>query len=747
MVQIDNQEALCRLEGSVERVIFHNEENGYTVLELATDQELVTVVGTVTGISEGETLIVSGNYTSHPRFGTQFKMEVCERKLPATSAAIRSYLASGAIKGIGGKLAERLVAQFGDETLTIIEQAPARLAEVEGISPKRAEKIAEEYRKLFGIRAVMQFLEAYGVPAPNAIRAWKHFGLNAQEVISSNPYLLCIEEIGVAFEAADRIALCNGVKPDGYERVSAGFLHILRHNLNNGHTCLPDDKLTRTCSELTGCDSHHAGDVLAEMLDRGELVELRRDGKRFLYLPRYYEAECLIASRLQLLLTNPREGLVPDVEAFVSAFEQAQGITYASLQRRAIITAITSPVMILTGGPGTGKTTAISAIIRLLGQMGEKVALAAPTGRAAKRMSELTGAEAKTVHRLLEVDYGSGRGDAVKFKRNEKNPLPCDAVIIDETSMMDTLLFQSLLRALRLSCRLILVGDPDQLPSVGAGDVLGDLIDSGRIPVVHLTEIFRQAAQSLIITNAHAIVSGQYPQLDVRKNDFFFLPCGSAAAIASTAADLCARRLPKSYGFSPMWDIQVLTPMRVGACGTAELNRVLQQALNPPTPVKKEYSNGLAVLREGDKVMQVRNNYDLIWERDNGEEGMGIFNGDIGVIEMINRPSSSILVRFDDRVAEYSFEMAGELELAYVITVHKSQGNEYDAVILPLSDGRSRLYYRNLLYTAVTRAKRLLIILGSRRAVEMMVDNHKKTRRYTNQVYLLDEVGRTHETG
>ena len=380
-----------------------------------------------------------------------------------------------------------------------------------------------------------------------------------------------------------------------------------------------------------------------------------------------------------------------------------------------------------------------SAIIRLLTQTGAKVALAAPTGRAAKRMADLTGVEAKTVHRLLEVDFGDGSG-VTRFKRNEKNPLPFEAVIIDETSMMDTLLFESLLRALRFSCRLILVGDPDQLPSVGAGNILGDLIESGEVPVVHLTEIFRQAAQSLIITNAHAIVTGEYPRLDVRDNDFFFLPDSSTARIAATTADLCARRLPNRYGYSPLWDIQVIAPTRVGAVGTGELNRVLQETLNPPDPSKKEFKAGTAVFREGDKVMQIRNNYDLLWEKEDGEEGMGIFNGDIGVIELINRPSSSIVIRFDDRLAEYSFDMANELELAYAITVHKSQGNEYDAVIMPLMDGRSRMYYRNLLYTAVTRAKRLLILLGSRRTVYYMVDNHKKSRRYTNLVHLLGEV-------
>lgn len=730
-----------RLEGGVETVIFHSDQSGFTVLELSTDSELVTVVGEFADIAVGETLIVEGVYATHPKYGLQLKVDKYERLLPATAAAIASYLSSGAVKGIGPKIAGRLVARFGDETLTVIEQNPARLTEVSGISPKKAEQISSEYRKLFGIRTVMLYLAKIGVPAPFAIKTWKKFGPQAQEIVSQNPYVLCCEEIGVSFETADAAAETAGLAPDSFERIAAGVLHVLRHNcMNNGHTCLPETKLLETAARLVETDSYHVSDVLEELVARGELVRLDVKGEAFLYIPRYYEAECYIASKLALMRGQKWEGLTPDIDAAISTLEAQRGITYAALQREAIVTAVTSPLMILTGGPGTGKTTAISAIIRLLEQMGEKVALAAPTGRAAKRMSELTGVEAKTVHRLLEVDFDDGSG-VTKFKRGEKNPLPCEAVIIDETSMMDTLLFESLLRAVKFSCRLILVGDPDQLPSVGAGNILSDLISSGRLPVVHLSEIFRQAAKSLIVTNAHAIVSGEDPRLDVRDNDFFFLPEPSSARICATAADLCARRLPKSYGFSPMWDIQVIAPTRVGAAGTSELNRLLQQSLNPPDERKKEFSSGPQTLREGDKVMQVRNNYDLVWEKEDGEEGLGIFNGDIGVIELINRPSSSIVVRFDEgRRAEYSFDMAGELELAYAITVHKSQGNEYDAVILPLAEGRSRMYYRSLLYTAVTRAKKLLIILGSAAAVHTMVRSHKKARRYANLRFLLGEV-------
>lgn len=734
-----NSEDLYKLEGSVENIVFHSEETGFTVLEMATDSELVTVVGEFADIAVGETLIVTGNYTTHAKYGLQLKAQIYERLMPATASAIASYLSSGAIKGVGPVLAKRMVERFGDGTLMVIEKTPEKLAEIEGISPKKAGQIADAYGKLFGIRSVMIFLTQFGISASYAIKTWKKFGVSAQEVVLKNPYILCCDEIGVPFEHADQIAAKNGIAPDSYERISAGVLHILRHNTGNGHVCLPERKVAMTGHKLVDVDSYSVGDVIDQMVEQDELVRLTVENEDFVYLPRYYEAECYIASKLSMMMQQANPEKLPDVESFVASHEQKQGIIYADLQRKAIVTAISQPVMVLTGGPGTGKTTAISAIIHLLSQMGEKVALAAPTGRAAKRMSDLTGVEAKTVHRLLEVDFADGSG-ATRFKRNEKNPLPCDAVIIDETSMMDTLLFESLLHALKFSCRLILVGDPDQLPSVGAGNILGDLIDADCFPVVHLTEIFRQAAQSLIVTNAHAIVTGEYPQMDVRNNDFFFLADSSALHMAATAADLCVRRLPRSYGYSPMWDIQVIAPTRVGAVGTGELNRVLQQSINPPDKSKKEFTAGAVTFREGDKIMQIKNNYDLVWEKEDGETGMGIFNGDIGVIELIDKPSSSIVIRFDDRTVEYSFDMVNELELAYAITVHKSQGNEYDAVILPLMAGRSRMYYRSLLYTAVTRAKKLLIILGSRQTVHYMVDNHRKSRRYTQLIYLLREV-------
>lgn len=739
MEQVIQETQKYKVRGNVERIIYRNEENGYTVLEMSADGNPVTVVGTFPSIAVGETMEACGVYVTHPKYGPQLKAQTYEHMLPSTADAIESYLSSGVIKGIGPVVAHRIVKKFGDDTLRVLEETPELLAKVDGISPRKAEKISNEYRALAGVRSVMEFLQGYGISPMESLRIWKKFGLFAKEQVLANPYVLCDDEIGITFEQVDEIALRHDIKPDCYERLSAAITHVLRHNLGNGHDCLPEEKLKAAAAQLTDADTYHVADALGDMIENNTAVRLTVEGRNFIYIPRYYEAECYIASKLSLMRENEQGLTLPDAQAYVEECQTALGIVYAELQRKAITTAITSPVMILTGGPGTGKTTAISAIIRLLGKMGEKVALAAPTGRAAKRMSELCGVESKTIHRLLEVDFANG-STGLRFKRGERNPLPCDAVIIDETSMVDTLLFESLLRSLRFSCRLILVGDPDQLPSVGAGEILRDLIESDTVPVVHLSEIFRQAAKSLIITNAHAIVTGEYPQLSVRDNDFFFLPENDGAATARTVADLCVRRLPKAYQFSPMWDIQVITPTRVGALGTMELNKVLQATLNPPGEKKKEFKLGNVTFREGDKVMQVRNNYDLIWTKESGEEGMGVFNGDIGVIDLINRPSSSMLVRYEDRNVEYAFDTASELELAYAVTVHKSQGNEFEAVILPIPESKGRLYYRNLLYTAVTRAKRLLVVIGSEGTVKYMVDNHKKTRRYTNLEYLLKEV-------
>lgn len=725
------------ITGTVETVVYSSEDSGFAVLELSVKDESVTAVGAMFGVAAGEELALTGRWTAHPTYGQQFKTELFERKLPATAAAILKYLSSGAIKGVGPRTAAQIVQTFGDKALEIIEKEPERLVEVKNISPKKAKSIAEEYNHIFGIRAVMLELARYHVEPAAAIRVWKHWGTQAVDVIRDNPYCLCGEAVGVPFEKADEIASGLGLDVTAPARLRAGIAHVLAHNLGNGHTCLPQDKLLKTAASLLEADLYLLEDALAEAVEESTFMRDTPDGAPYIYLPELYEAETYIAGRIQMMLrvAPPDSG---SFEKEIGAQEKRLGIQYAALQRKAVDMALRSSVFILTGGPGTGKTTALNAILSILEENGEKVALAAPTGRAAKRMSELTGRDAKTIHRLLEVDFRDN-GDQIKFKRNEKNPLRFNTVILDEVSMVDTRLLHSLMKALKISCRLILVGDPDQLPSVGAGNVLRDLIQSDMIPTVHLSEIFRQARQSAIVQNAHQIVRGEDPDLASRDSDFFFMQRESYESIAKTVVELCVARLPKAYGYSPLWDIQVICPSRIGALGTIELNRLLQQSLNPSDPARTEHPFGGRVLRENDKVMQIKNNYDVVWKKDDGEEGAGVFNGDIGVIEMIDRPSQTFLIRFEDRVAEYSFDMADEIEHAWAITVHKSQGSEFEVVIMPLMSFHQKLYYRNILYTCVTRAKRIMIILGRPETVSRMVQNHRKVLRYTNLKQLLTQ--------
>lgn len=722
-----------QLTGTVEDIVFRNSDSGFTVLELATEDELVTVVGEVLDLSVGERLTVSGVFGTHPTYGLQFKAELFQRELPSGANAIGKYLASKAIKGIGPVLAQRIVKHFGDDSLEIIERESHRLTEVKGISPKKAAEIAEEYKRIFGVRAVMLFLSAYGVDTGAAIRVWKLWGSLAVQVIRDNPYLLA-DQVGMPFEQADRIGQELGFALDSPQRVRAGLLHVLRHNMTVGHTCLPYAKLCTITTQYLELD----GELIQEMLDKlvadEELACCKREDGTFVGLPEAYTAESYIAGRVHLMLSTQNPD-TPNFEKDITALEQELGITFAPLQRKAVAAALHRNLFILTGGPGTGKTTTLNGIIRLLERQGNKVALAAPTGRAAKRMSEVTGMEAKTLHRLLEVDFQSVGGG---FKRNERNPLPVDAVIVDEVSMVDVQLFEALLRGIRMTCKVILVGDSDQLPSVGAGNLLGDLISSEVVDTVELTQVFRQAAQSLIVTNAHSIVEGSVPELERKDSDFFFLRRWGESA-SETTVDLATRRLPTSYGFSPLWDIQVIVPGRKGALGADGLNQSLQQSINPADPLKRELRHAGRVLREGDKVMQIRNNYDILWHMTDGTEGMGIFNGDIGVIDLIDKPSSTILVRFEDRTAAYTFDMADELEHAYAITVHKSQGSEFEAVVMPLVGRHPKLHYRNLLYTGVTRAKKLLVMVGEPATVEAMVANNRRTMRYTNLKHLVTQ--------
>lgn len=715
------------IEGIVDSILFTNPNNGYVVLELDAGDKFITVVGLLGNIEVGEELSLTGHYTMHPRFGSQFCADVCTRKLPETSAAILKYLSSGVIKGIGTTLAKRIVEEFGDKALDIIENEPEKLVNVKGFTQKKAEEVAIEFKRIYGIRTLMIFLSQYNVQPSFALKAWKKWGQYAVDVIKENPYVLCGFGIELDFEKAENIALSLELPKNNPSRIKAGITHILVQNTFSGHTCLPADKLKTLSVNLLEVEADLIDECIAEECDENNLYIYSKDNRDFIFLYDYYKAESYIAGRLNVLNSFMKDTEY-DYSKLIDLEERTKVITYAEQQRKAISLALSKGFIILTGGPGTGKTTTLKAIISLYQQRGLKVQIAAPTGKAAKRISDLTGYEAKTIHRMLEVVF-DGAGNP-KFKHNENDTLSCDVMIVDEMSMVDTLLFEALLRAMKLSCRLVMVGDSDQLPSVGAGNILKDMIDSGKLSVVQLTEIFRQAQKSCIVTNAHKIVSGDNPDLTRTDNDFFFMQRLDCQQASETVVDLCVQRLPNAYGFSPLDDIQVLCPSRKGMLGVIDLNNALQFAINPPAKGKPDVKGLYYTFRDGDKVMQIKNNYDIVWKKD-GESGTGIFNGDIGTIVKVIKNEGHLYIDFDGRVAVYSVEMLDQLELAYAITVHKSQGSEFNAVILPLLGGFEKLYYRNLLYTAVTRAKKMLIIVGSKKVVEAMVANNRRTFRYT----------------
>ena len=721
-------ENLLQLEGNVENIVYRNEENGYTVLEIADGEDVITAVGSMPPVTAGDKVVLTGDFTEHKIYGRQFAARTCEICRPSESADILRYLSSGAIKGIGPSTAQRLVREFGDSTLEVMETQPERVALLKGISTEKALDFAAQLKTNAGIRTLMLYLGEYGISNTVAIRIFNAFGAQSVERIRENPYCLCQGGLGVPFERADFIAKREQLEHDSEVRVCAGLSYVLRHNEGGGHTCLPKDKLTQVAADFLGVPHERAAECLEQMLFDRSLIGDTVGGRDFVFTQQQHLNELYIASRIRMMLSFPAEP-EKNVEKAVEELESSNSIRYADLQRQAISDALSEGMLVLTGGPGTGKTTTLNAIIRILKSRGKKVLLAAPTGRAAQRMSELTGDEAKTLHRLLGVNWD--RNENPVFQKNEQNQLKCDALIIDEVSMVDSFIFASVMRALPLGCRLILVGDSDQLPSVGAGNVLGDLIESGLLPVVRLNEIFRQAQQSLIITNAHKIVNGQMPVLNRSDGDFFFLFRSDRHEAAKVICDLCQTRLPNAYGYSPFENIQVLSPSKKGDLGTAELNERLQERLNPPSEDKAEVTIGGKTFREGDKVMQVKNNYDIRWFRENGETGEGVFNGDIGVIEKIDKRNKVIRVQFDDKSASLGFDACGDLDFSYAVTVHKSQGNEFDAVIIPMFSGPPQLYYRNLLYTAVTRAKKTLILIGVPQTVEYMVNNNRQTKRYT----------------
>ena len=720
----------CTIDGTILHTIFTNEENGYTVLRLVTtDGEMVTVVGTIPCAAPGENLIINGHWVDHPTHGPQVQAVEVERHMPTSEDDIISYLASGVIKGIGQATALRLVQRFGERTLTVIEEEPELLANVRGITQKKAQEIAEGYRYQTGMRRLLDFLAINSLPVSLAMRLYRRFGLDALDAVRNNPYLLVDELYGVDFSIMDEIALTMGIAGDSHRRIEAAVLFELSYNLNNGHVFLPRDKLIAAASSLIDCPADRIEMSLDDLIARGAIQCEQVAKVQACYLRRMYDAETGVTERITRML-----GIRPDkgknVQKIIDRIEEEQGITYAEAQRRAVELAAERGVMILTGGPGTGKTTSVRGIVELFERMGLKVLLLAPTGRAAKRLGELCQRDAQTIHRCLGMNWKEDTGE-VTFQKNEKEPLEADAVIVDEMSMVDLTLMNALLCALRPDCRLVMVGDADQLPSVGAGNVFSDLIRSGRVETASLTEVFRQAQESAIIRTAHTVNKGEMPELvNNAQSDLFFMRRRDPLSAVELVVELCGKRLPEKMGI-PASQIQVLCPTRKGDWGTVNLNRALQAAINPPAHDKRQKIWGETIFREGDRVMQIRNDYDVLWERDDGYVGSGMFNGDIGVVEEIENGGEMLRVRFDDRVAVYNTEMLSELELAYAVTVHKSQGSEYRAVVLVSLPAAPALMVRGVLYTAITRAKELLVIVGDDGALSRMVENDKQQRRYS----------------
>lgn len=717
------------LQGTVAAVVFQNYENGYAVLKLNIGAQTVTVVGTIPLPAAGERLMVTGKWNSHASYGRQFEAEFLERLLPQTGAEILSYLSSRIIKGIGPKTAARIVQHFGDETLTVMERQPERLAEVSGISREKARAIGEEFRLRVGMRQLMEFFTQHQLPAELAVRTYKLYGEQAVELLYDDPYLLMDEGLDAPFSAVDRFAIELGFAGDDPRRVQAGILFELQYNMLAGHVFLPQEKLTAATAQLLSVEEDRIQQCLEKLLEAGRLVRNTLAGITVIYLASLHEAEVYVTARLLQFAAFDCPAPAR-LDAMVRKASKESGLCYSSQQEQAIREAASRGVLLITGGPGTGKTTILNGILSLFDQMDLKYVLAAPTGRAAKRLTEVTGQDASTIHRLLETDVDPTTGQLF-FTRNEDNPLKADAIIVDEMSMVDIQLLDSLLRAIPQGKRLILVGDPDQLPPVGPGFPFSDMLRSEVLPTVRLTDIFRQAQESLIVMNAHRVNRGELPDLRNRKSDFFFLPCKSEEEVRQTVAGLCANRLPKNMGI-PADQIQVLSPTRKGGAGTGALNQLLQAALNPPAPTKKERQFGDFAFREGDRVMQIRNNYDVLWKKTDGSAvGAGIFNGDIGTVKAIDPHMETLTVVFDDREVDYEFSQLKELEPAYAMTVHKSQGSEYKAVVLTAWNGHPNLMIRSVLYTAITRARELLIIVGREEAVAAMTATAKRNRRYT----------------
>ena len=723
-----------QLEAVIEETIFRNEENGYSVVQARAGREKITVVGALPALAAGEQVTLEGQWTEHPQYGKQWKATACEIRKPTTLLGIERYLGSGLIKGVGPSTARLLVQEFGKRTLDILSEHPERLTEVPGIGKKRAQQLAQSFQEQYAAREAMVFLQSYGVPPQLAVKISRIYGADAQRKIRENPYRLIDDIEGVGFLTADRIALSLGIPMDSEYRLRSGIKYALQEAAGGeGHTFLPRDTLLDRAAKGLRVTKEMLLHPLDALLFAREIIALDLDGVEAYLLAPYFYAEKEIARYLRLLMSASQTALLPAVDRQIADFEAANDIRFSANQRRAVSEAVKRGLLVITGGPGTGKTTIINCILSLLG---ENVLLAAPTGRAAKRMSEATGHEAKTLHRLLEF-----AGDEGKFLRDEQNPLDCQCVIVDEMSMVDVFLMRSLLRALRPGTRLILVGDADQLPSVGAGNVLGDILKSGVLPSVRLTDIFRQSEESLIVLNAHRINHGEAPLLNQKGSDFFFERRFQPEEAAQAIVGLCQSRLPRFLGTAdPIRDIQVLSPTKKSGAGVRQLNALLQAALNPPEARKREILYGDTAFRLGDKVMHVKNNYQLAWKDDDGTEGEGVFNGDVGFITQVDCQDRMVTVRYDDeRTVEYDYQQLEELELAYCLSVHKSQGSEFPCVVMPVVGGPPRLLTRNLFYTALTRAKRLVVLVGREDCIAQMVQNNHIAARFTTLTERLRE--------
>jgi len=726
---MDQETELIELAGSVDSVIYKNEENGYTVLRLVdSNGELVTVVGCFPYAAAGESMIISGVWTTHSVHGRQFKAEYAQRMLPSTAPAIYDYLAGGAVRGIGPATALLLVNRFGDKTLEVLENSPEKIAQIKGISLQKAAQLSETFRRQSGMRRLMEFICSFGLRPVLAIRLYRYYGDSAMVIVRENPYLLAAPHIGGTFAEADDMALELGVELKSKNRIAAAVIFELEYNAGGGHCFIPREKLADITAQMIGVEPEYIDDVIEDMLSDGRIIFEQIAGCNACYLPKLYEAERFTAERIAAMAKETYASRM-DFSSLISSLEKKQGITYAPLQRQTLQYALENQIVVITGGPGTGKTTTIRAILALFEKLGLKTLLAAPTGRAAKRMTELTGCEAATIHRLLGAKFAEDE-ESVVFGKNAGDLLECEAVILDECSMVDISLMSALLEAMPADARLVLVGDADQLPSVGPGDVFSAIIRSETVPVIRLTDIFRQNRNSRIVRNAHMINRGEHPDLSENAGDFFRLRRLQAASTVDTITELCATRLPQNMNI-PSEEIQVLSPTRKGELGTVNLNKHLQEALNPAAKEKKEKLFGSAVFREGDRVMQIRNNYDIMWRAaDNSAAGSGIYNGDIGVIRTIDMETETLSVDFDSRIAVYTFDLLLELEHAWAMTVHKSQGSEFRAVVLALCSTSQMLMSRDILYTAVTRAKELLILVGDDQVAFTMIDNVRQSRRY-----------------